>query len=140
MGARLFNLRGESIESALAAVLRKNGSQLDVFSPRHPWTDVERFIRSECLRQPFGDASLTENPAIETLKRDLAFRATDVISFLAIDYAPKSAYCVEWIDPRAARCTGYVIEYDRDALLISVIDWLPPSERTHVPARQESSE
>lgn len=123
--AALLEVGSDGIESVVRASLAGWYRQLTLveFRQGDRWTEVEPFLKSLFLTQPFGETSIGQLPELLKRRSELAFQASDLIMFLARDYQPKGIVHLTMTNELAVAATGCVIEYEHDILLLVHVQW-----------------
>lgn len=119
MNAQLIQKRGLTAEQALRRALSESGTRVVSISGPNHWTGIEYYFRREFLSKPFDTTPEAFDKTLSDTRHVLAFRCTDLVSFLAKDFEPGALFHVELGDPGIVRYTGCLIEYERDAVWIT---------------------
>lgn len=119
MHACLLPKRGRTPELVLRAALAvEPETRIVSISAAAHWTDIEHYLRAEFLQAPFSKVEHDFDDALTSARRVLAFRATDLVMFLAPRMAPGDLWRVELSHPHAKRYSGCLIDYRSDVLWI----------------------
>ena len=121
----LLNVEPEGIEATVRGNLAKWHRKLELIAIRRgeSWTEVEPFLRSVILTEPFGDASLGHLPQLAERRSRLAFQASDLIMLLAADQQPKGILHLAMTHELAVAAAGCAIEYEQDILFLVHVQW-----------------
>jgi hypothetical protein len=82
------------------------------------WTDVERYLCGEFLQAPLSKPARDFGDTLTDTRKVLAFKAADLVMFLAPRMEPGELWRVELSHPKADRYTGCLIDYRSDVLWI----------------------
>jgi hypothetical protein len=117
MHAGLLPKRGRTPELVLRAELAAEPDTrvVSISAPAH-WTDVEHYLRDEFLQAPFSKPAHDFDETLADTRKTLAFKASDLVMFLAPGMEPGDLWRAELSHPHANRYTGCLIDYDGDIL------------------------
>lgn len=120
MSARLLPKRGRTPELVLRDAL---ATELDIrivsISPPARWTDVEHYLHWEFLQAPFSKPAHDFDETLADTRKTLAFKASDLVMFLAPRMEPGGLWRVELWHVHASRYSGCLIDYPGDMLWIT---------------------
>jgi hypothetical protein len=111
MSARLLPKRGRTPELVLRdALAAERDTRIVSISPPARWTDVEHYLHGEFLQAPFSKPAHDFDETLADTRKTLAFKASDLVMFLAPRMEPGDLWRVELSDLHASRYTGCLID------------------------------
>ena len=139
-GAALLTCADSDIGSVVQSHVEKwepHDFTVESVIPRENWTDVEAFLADLFLCNPFG-AEIGNSPEVKKRRKELAYLATDVVTYILGTDPRPTAYQVRLSEPKADSAEGYVICQSR-VLFLSRIQWRSTAQQTDAPDRSTAA-
>lgn len=134
MHACLLPKRGRTPERLLrAALAAEPDTRIVSISAAAHWTDVEHYLRAEFLQTPFSTQAGRFDETLAETRKALAFKASDLVMFLAPRMEPGDLWRVELSDLHASRYTGCLLDCGGEML------WLWSFHRRKADTRNPAS-